>query len=173
MDWFRFCMTGRLQWWEKLRLYKKSTEIIVIFWNQLFLQETPRQGIEPWSPAWQAGILTTILSRTGSKRSSSKVDLTIWNKSQLTNLVFWNVFMVQLPIRYLDNRCYHLCNYTPRAMWKNFRCRANLNSTTSALGFLHSRTNLSPFTKDFRGGDQLDEYLTIFLGSGFVRTDTY
>ena len=23
----------------------------------------PRQGIEPWSPAWQAGILTTILSR--------------------------------------------------------------------------------------------------------------
>ena len=25
---------------------------------------TPRQGIEPWSPAWQAGILTTILSRT-------------------------------------------------------------------------------------------------------------
>ena len=22
---------------------------------------TPRQGVEPWSPAWQAGILTTIL----------------------------------------------------------------------------------------------------------------
>ena len=41
----------------------------------------------------------------------------------------------------------------------------------SALGFLHSRTNLSPFTKDFRGGDQLDEYLTIFLRSGLVQTD--
>ena len=40
-------------------------------------------------------------------------------------------------------------------------------------GFSSSRTNLSPFTKDFRGGDQLDEYLTIFLGSGFVRTDSY
>ena len=25
--------------------------------------ESPRQGIEPWSPAWQAGILATILSR--------------------------------------------------------------------------------------------------------------
>ena len=32
----------------------------------------------------------------------------------------------------------------------------------SALGFLHTRTNLSPFTKDFRGGDQLDEYLNDF-----------
>ena len=38
-----------------------------------------------------------------------------------------------------------------------------------ALGFLHSRTNLSPFTKDFRGGDQFDEYLTIFLRSGLSR----
>ena len=42
-----------------------------------------------------------------------------------------------------------------------------------ALGFLHSRTNLSPFTKDFRGGDQFDEYLTIFLRSGFGQTDNY
>ena len=25
-----------------------------------------------------------------------------------------------------------------------------------ALGFLHTRTNLLPFTKDFRGGGQLD-----------------
>ena len=32
----------------------------------------------------------------------------------------------------------------------------------TALGFLHSRTNLSPFTKDFRGEAQHDEYLTIF-----------
>ena len=32
-----------------------------------------------------------------------------------------------------------------------------------ALGFLHSRTNLSPFTKDFRGEGQLNEYLTYFL----------
>ena len=42
-----------------------------------------------------------------------------------------------------------------------------------ALGFLHSRTNLSPFTKDFRGGDQLDEYLAIFLRSGLVQTDIH
>ena len=38
-----------------------------------------------------------------------------------------------------------------------------------ALGFLHSRTNLSPFTKDFRGGDHLDEYLTIFRGLALTR----
>ena len=38
------------------------------------------------------------------------------------------------------------------------------------LGFLHSRTNLSPFTKDFRGEDQFDEYLTIFLRSRFGGT---
>ena len=31
-----------------------------------------------------------------------------------------------------------------------------------ALGFLHSRTNLSPFTKDFRGEGQINEYLTYF-----------
>ena len=37
------------------------------------------------------------------------------------------------------------------------------------LGFLHSRTNLSPFTKDFRGGDHLDEYLTIFRGLASTR----
>ena len=36
-----------------------------------------------------------------------------------------------------------------------------------ALGFLHSRTNLSPFTKDFRGEDQYDEYLAIFPRSCF------
>ena len=29
----------------------------------------PRRGIEPRSPAWQAGILTTILPRTGGKES--------------------------------------------------------------------------------------------------------
>ena len=33
--------------------------------------------------------------------------------------------------------------------------------------FFNSRTNLSPFTKDFRGEDQYDEYLTIFLRSAF------
>ena len=38
------------------------------------------------------------------------------------------------------------------------------------LGFLHSRTNLSPFTKDFRGEDQYDEYLTIFRRSCFGET---
>ena len=31
-----------------------------------------------------------------------------------------------------------------------------------ALGFLHTRTNLSPFTKDFRGEGQLDEYIGDF-----------
>ena len=31
-----------------------------------------------------------------------------------------------------------------------------------ALGFLHTRTNLSPFTKDFRGEGQLDEYISDF-----------
>ena len=33
---------------------------------------------------------------------------------------------------------------------------------TLALGFLHSRTNLSPFTKDFRGEGQLNECLGDF-----------
>ena len=31
--------------------------------SHVSLKSAPRQGIEPWSPAWQAGILTTILSR--------------------------------------------------------------------------------------------------------------
>ena len=41
-------------------------------------------------------------------------------------------------------------------------------------GFLHSRTNLSPFTKDFRGEGQIDEYLTYFSlppsGGNFTKT---
>ena len=32
-----------------------------------------------------------------------------------------------------------------------------------ALGFLHKHTNISPFTKDFRGEGQLDEYIGDFL----------
>ena len=31
-----------------------------------------------------------------------------------------------------------------------------------ALGFLNTRTNLSPFAKDFRGEGQLDEYIDDF-----------
>ena len=31
-----------------------------------------------------------------------------------------------------------------------------------ALGFLHTRTNLSPFTKDFRGEGQLNDYIRDF-----------
>ena len=31
-----------------------------------------------------------------------------------------------------------------------------------ALGFLHTPTNLWPFTKDFRGEGQLDEYIDDF-----------
>ena len=27
-----------------------------------FIESTPRRGIEPWPPAWQAGILTTVLA---------------------------------------------------------------------------------------------------------------
>ena len=30
------------------------------------------------------------------------------------------------------------------------------------MGFLHTHTNLSPFTKDFRGEGQLDEYIGDF-----------
>ena len=52
-----------------------------------------------------------------------------------------------------------------RSNWTTFR----ILNDTSALGFLHSRTNLSPFTKDFRGGDHLDEYLTIFRGLALSR----
>lgn len=36
----------------------------LLFVNQKRLACTPRRGIEPRPPAWQAGILTTILSRT-------------------------------------------------------------------------------------------------------------
>ena len=35
------------------------------------IQKSPRRGIEPRSPAWQAGILTTILSRMRYGRMSS------------------------------------------------------------------------------------------------------
>ena len=59
---------------------------------------------------------------------------------------------------------------TPRVMLKNSKCHSIPGSAISALGFLHSRTNLSPFTKDFRGEDQFDEYLTIFLRSRFGGT---
>ena len=31
-----------------------------------------------------------------------------------------------------------------------------------ALGFLHTRTNLSPFTKDFHEEGQIDEYIGYF-----------
>ena len=31
-----------------------------------------------------------------------------------------------------------------------------------SLGFLYTRTNLSPFTKDFRGDGHLDEYIGDF-----------
>ena len=66
----------------------------VVFLFIFVLKSAPRQGIEPWSPAWQAGILTTILSRTGSYRSLSKVELTLEIDRQSTNPVFWNVFVV-------------------------------------------------------------------------------
>ena len=49
---------------------------------------------------------------------------------------------------------------------KSFKCKINILHVITrcgqALGILHSRTNLSPFTKDFRGEDQLNEYLSYF-----------
>ena len=65
----------------------------------------------------------------------------------------------------------HNLETTSKMRW--LRNLSKLNQCGLALGFLHSRTNLSPFTKDFRGGDQFDEYLTIFLRSGFGQTDNY
>ena len=35
--------------------------------SEKYFKSAPRRGIEPRSPAWQAGILTTILTRTGNK----------------------------------------------------------------------------------------------------------
>ena len=58
-------------------------------------------------------------------------------------------------------------------MWNDIERVAKIVKWDQALGFLHTRTNLSPFTKDFRGEDQYDEYLTIFLRSWFVETDSY
>ena len=71
-----------------------ANKALVVFLFIFVLKSAPRQGIEPWSPAWQAGILTTILSRTGSYRSLSKVELTIEIDRLSTNPVFWNVFVV-------------------------------------------------------------------------------
>ena len=61
---------------------------------------------------------------------------------------------------------------------KSFKCEIHIMHVITrcgqALGFLHSRTNLSPFTKDFRGEVQLNEYLTYFsqLPSGDALTYT-
>ena len=50
---------------------------------------------------------------------------------------------------------------------KSFKCKIHIMHVITrcgqALGFLHSRTNLSPFTKDFGGEGQLNEYFTYFL----------
>ena len=51
------------------------------FWMKLFItvqlenekKASPRRGIEPRSPAWQAGILTNILTRMLDKTSSRTV----------------------------------------------------------------------------------------------------
>ncbi len=42
--------------------------------------ESPRRGIEPRSPAWQAGILTTILSRIG------KIEITCTNQCKIKEI---------------------------------------------------------------------------------------
>ena len=41
----------------------------------------PRRGIEPRSPAWQAGILTTILTRTRYKTLVQMITQTYWSIS--------------------------------------------------------------------------------------------
>ena len=148
--------------------------IFVVLFCCYFRKNSPRQGIEPWSPAWQAGILTTILSRTGSWWSSSLIVST--RQKQIESwliLFFFGIFQGNVANLLLGWQMLLWFNYTPRAMSKNSTCRSKPDTSTSALGFLHSRTNLSPFTKDFRGGDQFDEYLAIFLRSGLVRTDHY
>ena len=43
------------------RVLYSSALAFVLGWEK----RTPSQGIEPWSPAWQAGILATILWRIG------------------------------------------------------------------------------------------------------------
>ena len=53
----------------------------------------------------------------------------------------------------------------PAVIIKVYTMCLTLTNLTLTLGFLHSRTNLSPFTKDFRGEDQFDEYDPIFLRS--------
>ena len=92
--------------------------------------------------------------------------VTIETNQQPVKQIIWNFAEVRLLIDYLERRYYN----KPRAMQKNSRCRSILDVPISALGFLHSRTNLSPFTKDFRGEDQFDEYSPIFLRSWLAET---
>ena len=44
-------------------LWLSSNVIDSVLYYYRKINWTPRQGIEPWSPAWHAGILTTILPR--------------------------------------------------------------------------------------------------------------
>ena len=48
-------------------------------------------------------------------------------------------------------------------MYNPLTIRSKLHLPVAALGLLHSRTNLSPFTKDFRGESQHNEHLGVFV----------
>ena len=54
-----------------------------------------------------------------------------------------------------------LCS--PQAIYNKSAPRYRRAIISQALGLLHSRTNLSPFTKDFRGESQQNEHLGKFF----------
>ena len=61
---FQYCYTHHLELAKKSKF--KSWPAVICDLSIVMIhpfQKSPRRGIEPRSPAWQAGILTTILSR--------------------------------------------------------------------------------------------------------------
>ena len=69
--------------------------------SPLIKKLSPRRGIEPRSPAWQAGILTTILSRTNeSLRAKTQTDSrqNLW----VSYRILHNRFLFQTLILFLN-----------------------------------------------------------------------
>ena len=65
MSWIKKSLRQGIEGWTPVsRMKKKKNK-----------KNPPRRGIEPRSPAWQAGILTTILSRIDKKRARNS---SIW-----------------------------------------------------------------------------------------------
>ena len=62
----------------------RNTKIKLNFIEISFSKKPPRQGIEPWSPAWQAGILTTILPRNALIRNSWRQTAHFHRETSLT-----------------------------------------------------------------------------------------